>query len=96
MEPPSVPLQIGMKYENTQSRDKRLPNENGIFFKIYKSNSLYNELNEVFISGIVYSKTLPFLFEVGWIDLLAWLVHSMIPIHDPNQCIMDFWCYVYS
>ena len=55
MEPPFVPLQIGMRYENTQSRNKRLPNENGIFFKIYKSNSLYNELKEMFISGGYYT-----------------------------------------
>ena len=51
MEPPSLPLQIGMRYENTQSRDNRHANENTIFFKMYKSNSLYNELNEMLISG---------------------------------------------
>ena len=79
MEPPSLPLQIGMRYEKTQSRDKRRPNENSIFFKMYKSNSLYNDLNEMFISGGCYTSILlskdahhtvhfryrlsPFLFE---------------------------------
>ena len=46
----------------------------------YTSILLSKMLIIQFIIGIVYSKTLPCLFEVGWIDLLAWLVHSMIPI----------------
>ena len=58
MEPPSLPLQIGMRYENTQSRDKRQPNENSIFFKMYKSNSLYNEQNKMFLSGGYYTSIL--------------------------------------
>ena len=48
MEPPSLHLQIGMRYENTQSRDKKRSNENSMFFKMHKSNSLYNETEQNF------------------------------------------------
>ena len=58
MEPPFLPAQIGMGYENTKSRDKRQPNENSIFFKMYKSNSLYNELKEMFVSRDYFTSIL--------------------------------------
>ena len=58
MEPPFLPAQTGMGYENTKSKDKRRSNENSIFFKMYKSNSLYNELKEMFISRDYFTSIL--------------------------------------
>ena len=51
IEPPPLPLQIRMRYENTQSRDKKQLNENRISFKMHNCKNLYNVLKKMFISG---------------------------------------------
>ena len=58
MEPPPFPVEIGMRYKNAQSRDKRQLNKNSISFKMDNCNSLYNALKEIFISGSYYKLTL--------------------------------------
>ena len=78
--PNPSPLQIGMRCENTQSRNERKHNENSISFKMCKYNSLYNwfwklmaiihwycfqkMLTAPFIISIICFKVLSCLFEV--------------------------------